>query len=160
MSLDLYLSESTILLGLEAETSSDVICLLGKTLLSSGSVKDSYIEAVINREKSLPTGLPLGGEINVAIPHTDIVHVNKSAVAMATLAKPVIFQNMVEPQESVVVGIVFLLALDQPHAQIEMLQEVANVVQNEELLEFLMAAKSPKEVLAAFGKPDNSPKLG
>jgi len=160
MSLDLYLSESTILLGLEAETSSDVICLLGKTLLSSGSVKDSYIEAVINREKSLPTGLPLGGEINVAIPHTDIVHVNKSAVAMATLAKPVKFQNMVEPQESVVVSIVFLLALDQPHAQIEMLQEVANVVQNEELLEFLMAAKSPKEVLAAFGKTDNSLKLG
>ncbi len=159
MSLDLYLSESTILLGLEAETSSDVINLLGKTLLTAGSVKDSYIEAAITREKSLPTGLPLGGEINVAIPHTDIVHVNKSAVAMATLAKPVIFQNMVEPQESVIVSIVFLLALDEPHAQIEMLQEVANVVQNDELLEFLMTAKSPKEVLAAFGKPDNESKL-
>ena len=159
MSLDLYLSESTILLGLEAETSSDVINLLGKTLLATGSVKDSYIEAAITREKTLPTGLPLGGEINVAIPHTDIIHVNKSAVAMATLAKPVIFQNMVDPQESVVVSIVFLLALDQPHAQIEMLQEVANVVQNDELLEFLMAAKSPKEVLAAFAKPDSKSEL-
>ncbi len=159
MALDLYLSESTILLGLEAETSSDVISQLGKTLLDAGSVKDSYIEAAITREKTLPTGLPLGGEINVAIPHTDIIHVNKSAVAMATLAKPVTFQNMVDPQESVDISIVFLLALDQPHAQIEMLQEVAIVVQNEDLLEFLMATKSPKEVLAAFGKPDHNPTL-
>ena len=150
MSLDLYLSESTILLGLEAETSSDVICLLGKTLLATGSVKDSYIEAAITRERTLPTGLPLDGEINVAIPHTDIIHVNKSAVAMATLAKPVVFQNMVDPQESVSVSMVFLLALDQPHAQIEMLQEIAGVLQDPVLLGRLMEAKEANDVVKAF----------
>jgi len=158
MSLDQYLSKSSILLGLEAETSSDVICQLGETLFNAGLVKDSYVEAVINREKTLPTGLPLDGEINVAIPHTDIEHVKKSAVAMATLAKPVTFQNMVVPDESINVHIVFLLALDEPHAQIEMLQEVAGVVQNTDLLELLMTATDPKEVLAAFAKSETDPK--
>jgi len=53
MSLDQYLSKSSILLGLEAETSSDVICQLGETLFNAGLVKDSYVEAVINRDKNI-----------------------------------------------------------------------------------------------------------
>jgi len=77
---------------------------------------------------------------------------------MATLAKPVTFQNMVVPDESINVHIVFLLALDEPHAQIEMLQEVAGVVQNTDLLELLMTATDPKEVLAAFAKSETDPK--
>lgn len=154
MGLNQYLSESNILLGLEAESSSDVIRQLGKTLLKDGYVKESYIDAVINREKTLPTGLPLDGDVNVAIPHTDIEHVNKSAVAMATLKSPVTFQNMVDPSESVAVKIVFLLALEEPHAQIEMLQEVAGVVQNAGVLKALLAATDPKEVLLAFEKTE------
>ena len=150
MALNDYLSESNILLGLEAETNSDVIRQLGKTLLEAGFVKDSYIEAVIAREQSLPTGLPLDGEVNVAIPHTDIEHVNKSAVAMASLANPVVFQNMVDPTEPVEIRIVFLLALEEPHAQIEMLQEVAGAVQDPVLLKSLLSATEPKQVLAAL----------
>lgn len=154
MALNQYLSESNILLGLEAESSSDVIRHLGQTLLEDGYVKDSYIDAVLKREQTLPTGLPLGGDVNVAIPHTDIEHVIKSAVAMATLAKPVIFQNMVDPTESVEIKIVFLLALEEPHAQIEMLQEVAGVVQDTGILEALLSATDPKQVLAAFENTD------
>jgi PTS system galactitol-specific IIA component len=154
MALNQYLSESNILLGLEAESSSEVIRQLGQTLLEDGYVKDSYIDAVLEREQTLPTGLPLGGDVNVAIPHTDIEHVIKSAVAMATLAKPVIFQNMVDPTESVEIKIVFLLALEEPHAQIEMLQEVAGVVQDTGILEALLSATDPKQVLAAFEKTD------
>jgi mannitol/fructose-specific phosphotransferase system IIA component (Ntr-type) len=36
----------------------------------------------------MPTGLPLGGEFNAAIPHVDIEYVNKSALALATLCTP------------------------------------------------------------------------
>ncbi len=95
----------------------------------------------------MPTGLPLGGIINAAIPHTDVEHVHKAGVAMATLAQPVIFQNMVNPTEGVEVRIVFLLALDQPKSQIEMLQEIAGVLQNPNLIEGLVSAKSIPEAL-------------
>lgn len=150
MVLSNYLNESTISLNLEAETSTEVIHHLGEKLMDAGFVKDSFIEAAIIRENTLPTGLSLEGDIHVAIPHTDIIHVIRSGVAMATLAKPVIFQNMVMPSESVSVSIVFLLALDQPHAQIEMLQEIAEILQDPVMLQRLIEAKEVQDVIKAF----------
>lgn len=150
MVLSNYLNESTISLNLEAETSTEVIHHLGEKLMDAGFVKDSFIEAAIIRENTLPTGLSLEGDIHVAIPHTDIIHVIRSGVAMATLAKPVIFQNMVMLSESVSVSIVFLLALDQPHAQIEMLQEIAEILQDPVMLQRLMEAKDVQDVIKAF----------
>ena len=41
----------------------------------------------------MPTGLPLAGGINAAIPHMDLEDVLKPGVALATLLEPVIFQN-------------------------------------------------------------------
>lgn len=150
MVLSNYLNESTISLNLEAETSTEVIHHLGEKLMDAGFVKDSFIEAAIIRENTLPTGLSLEGDIHVAIPHTDIIHVIRSGVAMATLAKPVIFQNMVMLSESVSVSIVFLLALDQPHAQIEMLQEIAEILQDPVMLQRLIEAKEVQDVIKAF----------
>lgn len=154
MSLSRYLNESTISLNLEAETSTDVICHLGQKLMDVGLVKDSFIEAALTREISFPTGLLLDGDIHVAIPHTDVVHVNKSGVALAVLKRPVVFQNMEMPSDQVFVSIVFLLALDQPHAQIEMLQEIAEVLQDQEILQRLIMAKDSEDVLEAFEAND------
>jgi len=150
MALKDFLKDSTICLGVQAETSSDVIRHLGQKLLDAGLVKDSFIEAAILRESTMPTGLPLEGSIHVAIPHTDIIHVNQAGVAMAVLAKPVIFQDMVTPSEAVIVSIVFLMALDQPHAQIEMLSEIADILQNPDLLQRLVDAKEFQDVINAF----------
>jgi len=147
MALSELLLESTITLNLDSQSSADVIQHLGSKLLDAGLVKESFINAALEREKVMPTGLPLGGIINAAIPHTDVEHVHKAGVAMATLAQPVIFQNMVNPTEGVEVRIVFLLALDQPKSQIEMLQEIAGVLQNPNLIEGLVSAKSIPEAL-------------
>ena len=147
MALSELLLESTITLNLDSQSSADVIQHLGSKLLDAGLVKESFINAALEREKVMPTGLPLGGIINAAIPHTDVEHVHKAGVAMATLAQPVIFQNMVNPTEGVEVRIVFLLALDQPKSQIEMLQEIASVLQNPNLIEGLVSAKSIPEAL-------------
>lgn len=150
MSLSNYLNESTISLNLDAETSTEVIRHLGEKLFDAGFVKDSFIEAAITRESTFPTGLSLNGDINVAIPHTDVIHVQQSGMAMAILTKPVIFQNMEDPSEAVSVGIVFLMALDQPHAQIEMLQEIAEVLQDQTILQRLMKVKDIQDVINAF----------
>lgn len=150
MALKDNLLDSAISLHLEADNSSDVIEHLGKKLLDAGLVKESFIQAAIKRESTLPTGLPLEDEINVAIPHTDIEHVLKPGIALATLAKPVVFQNMVDPTEAISVSLVFLMALDQPHAQIEMLQEIMGVIQDEELLQTLMKAEEVQDVKNAL----------
>jgi PTS system galactitol-specific IIA component len=89
----------------------------------------------------------LGGKINAAIPHTEIEHVLKPALGMATLKNEVDFRNMVSPTESVPVRLVFLLALEQPKAQIEMLQEVAGVLQNADLVERLVSQTDYSELI-------------
>ncbi|NMB62755.1 MAG: PTS sugar transporter subunit IIA [Chloroflexi bacterium] len=141
-----------ILLNVEAKDSSEIIRQLGRKLYESGYVKESFIDAAINRENRLPTGLPLSGGFNAAIPHTDIEHVKKPALALATLKTPIPFRNMAFPSETVEVSLVFLLALEQPKAQIEMLQEIAGVLQAPIVVSALMKATNYKEVTEALKK--------
>jgi PTS system galactitol-specific IIA component len=148
--LENLLVESAILLNYEAKDAADVVNELGKRLFEAGYTKESFVEAALEREKKMPTGLPLNGKFNAAIPHTDVVHVVKSGVAFATLTETIAFKNMVIPDEDVPVSLVFLLALDQPKAQIEMLQEIAGVLQDPQLIEALKTATEAEEVVSAI----------
>src|SRR5512142_199627 len=134
MTLSDFLVPEAVILGMDAATASEVIHNLGGKLLSAGYVRETFIEAVLEREKTIPTGLPLSGKHNAAIPHTDIEHVIKPGLGMATLVKPVVFNNMISPEEKVEVRLVFVLALEQPKSQIEMLQEVAQVLQRPDVV--------------------------
>ena len=146
------LDPNCVLLNCTYDTSFEVINAVSKALFIKGYVHETFAQAAIEREGKLPTGLPLAGGINAAIPHTDIEHVIKPALGMATLRKPVDFQNMILPDESVPVRLVFVLALEQPKAQIEMLQEVASVIQNTDLVEKLMDQKSFEGIIQVLEK--------
>jgi len=135
---------------MEVKDSSDIIRKLGEKLYETGYVKESFIDAAIDRESRLPTGLPLGGGFNAAIPHTDIEHVIKPALALATLKTPISFRNMAIPSETVEVSLVFLLALEQPKVQIEMLQEIAGVLQAPEIVSALVQATTYEDVVKAL----------
>jgi galactitol PTS system EIIA component len=148
MKISNFLKPEAIALQLEAKTSEEVIRNLGTRLLALGYVKADFVAATLRREAAMPTGLPLGGTINAAIPHVDIEFVNQSALALATLKSPVVFYNMVDDQEAVPVQLVIMLALDQPKSQIEMLQRVSGILQQPELILQLMAAQAPEDVLA------------
>lgn len=137
-------------LGMDAENASEVIRNIGGKLLYAGYVRETFTDAVLVREKSIPTGLPLSGKYNAAIPHTDVEHVIKSGIGLATLSRPVAFQNMVSPEEMVEVRLVFVLALDQPKSQIEMLQEVAQVLQRPGVVNALMQAKNLYQIREAL----------
>ena len=147
-----FLVPSSVALHFEAGTSKEVIAHLGKCLFDAGYVRDTFVDAALDRESRLPTGLPLSGDVNAAIPHTEVAHVLKPGLAMATLSTPVAFQNMVSPDEAVPCQLVFVMALDQPKAQIEMLQEIAGILQNPEVIDRLMSAKNFEEVRATFSK--------
>ncbi|WP_246599749.1 PTS sugar transporter subunit IIA [Clostridium lacusfryxellense] len=134
-----------VLLNMEAKTSTDVINDLGKLMLNKNYVKDSYINAVIDREKELPTGLNIGN-FYVAIPHTDSNHVNKSNIAIATLKSPVEFREMINPEGKINVELVFLLAVKDPKEQVTLLKSLMSVFQNKQLLIEIKNAKDKQEV--------------
>jgi len=145
-----FLVPSSVALHYAGRDSTDVISHLGKCLFDAGYVHETFVEAALDRESRLPTGLPLSGDINAAIPHTEVEHVIKPGLAMATLSTPVIFQNMVSPDEAVPCQLVFVMALDQPKAQIEMLQEIAGILQNPAVINSLMSANDFEEVRTTF----------
>lgn len=140
------LDPDAIVLQYPAQDARDVIRLLSQKLLAKGYVHESFADAALAREAELPTGLILGGDINAAIPHTDVEHVIKPAVALATLAQPVIFRHMINPDEEVPVRLVFLMALEEPKSQVTMLQEIASILQSPQLVKQLADAASIDEI--------------
>ncbi|MCF6097508.1 PTS sugar transporter subunit IIA [Thermovorax subterraneus] len=146
MKISELINEELLVTNLEVNDQWDVFKVLFEKLFKNGYVKETFLEGIINREKSYPTGLLLGKN-NVAIPHTDAEHVLKPAIALATLARPVIFRNMANPQEEVPVKIVFMLALNSPHSQVEMLQQLVSLFQNDDILNQILNVKGGDEVI-------------
>ncbi len=150
MNISQLLVPQAILLHDLAPDSGTIIQRLGERLHQMGYVNDGFIDATLRREATMPTGLPLGGAYNAAMPHVDLEYVRHPAVAMATLQQPVIFHHMVTPEEEVPVQLVLMLALDQPKSQIEALQEIAELLQKPEVVSGLMDSDTPEDVFAVL----------
>lgn len=113
-------------------------------LREQGYVKESYAQAIVDREADFPTALDMGG-FNVAIPHCDVVNVNSAAMCIGILTHPVDWHKMDEPEETCKVSVVCMLALTEAHAHLEMLQKVIAFVQDQELVAKVIKSKTTEE---------------
>lgn len=145
-----FLDPQAIELQSEAKTNEEIIRILAGKLERLGYVKPSYADAVVSRELSMPTGLPLERDENVAVPHTDPEHVLKAGIALATLKLPIEFANMEDPEEAVPVGYVFLLAINDKDKQIVTLQQIMATIQDADALDRLKAARTLEDVQTAL----------
>ncbi|GEM_PF-71350 len=132
-------------LTLETYTCEEVLQRIGSFLYQNGYVKESYTQAIIERERVYPTGLPT--KPGVAIPHTDSIHTKELAVAVAILDKPVQFYEMGSNKSKVVdVSIVFALSVPDPKEVIQRLQLLFSVIQDPSFLSNLMKYKDRREI--------------
>lgn len=145
MESNIILDERIISLNLDFDTNLNTIEHLYQLLKNNGYVKESFLEAVLEREKSYATGLPLEN-MGVAIPHTDPEHVNNPAIAVAVLNNPVEFHMMGSDQVPVDVDIVFMLAITDPKDQITLLERLMGLFQNKELMSKLKNADTQNKV--------------
>ena len=149
------LDKSVIVPDLEAETWEDVMKSLGQKLIDEGYTKESYIDALITREKDFPTGLDIDG-LGVAIPHTDVSHVNKAGIAIGVLKKPVTFIQMGSDDEEVGVKLVFMLAVTDPNAHIDELQRIIEIIQDKDVLEKLFTVTDKDTIIEVIKEKENS----
>lgn len=122
-----------MVLDLEASTVTEVLTRLSNRLFTEGYVKESFTQAILERETEFSTGLPGLGR-GVAIPHADPEHVNASVIAVGILRNPVQFKMMGNHDETIEVEVVFMLALKESHSHMSVLQSLMDVIQNESLL--------------------------
>lgn len=139
------LQESLILPGLEADSSDDIFEALGGELIKQGYCKESYVQALKDREVQFPTGINTG-EKGVAIPHTDVSHVKKKGIAITTLKRPVSFMEMGTDDAYVKVQVVFMLAVDEK-GHLELLQAILAILQDQDVLNKLIQAESEREII-------------
>lgn len=136
---DLYFDESVILLDLESDSKEDVLSQMSQNLIDKKLVKESFTGAIIAREGEFATGLPTGG-VPVAIPHTDVEHVNQKTISVGILKDPVDFFVMGDDSETTPVKVVFMLAMEEANSQLSLLQKLMQVFQDQELLKKLVTS--------------------
>lgn len=122
-----------------------LLAKMSEVLIDAEFVHSSYQQAVIERERIFPTGLPTKG-INVAIPHTDSIHVKKEGFLVGVLEKPVTFEMMASKDVFLEVELIFMLAIKQPEDQLVMLQKLMLLCQDEQNLQLLKAKEKVVEV--------------
>jgi PTS system galactitol-specific IIA component len=149
----LAVTKENVLINIEADSSEKIIRLLTDLLVKNCCVKSEYADVVIAREEQYPTGIPTAG-LPVAIPHgfaDDCVL--EPSVGVATLARPIMFRNMFDPNEELAVEMVFLIALSSKDKNelAEDLERVMSILPDGDLLSRLYAAKTGCEFVEIMG---------
>jgi len=142
---ELSIEEHLILVKEKVISREEIIRKLGSLLLENRYVKDTYTQAVLDREIEYPTGLQ-ARVTGVAIPHTDTEHVLKPAVAIATLENPIIFNGMGMPDTKVEVDIILMLAIHDPKLVVSILRKVIFILEDDEALKKMRSAKTKPEI--------------
>ncbi|RKD30518.1 PTS sugar transporter subunit IIA [Thermohalobacter berrensis] len=135
-----------ILFDVTANDRTELLKKLSQKLKEKGYVRESFEEAVIEREKVYPTGLPTPG-VSVALPHTDSIHVLKPVILIANLKRPVAFKEMGNGIRDILAELVFMLAINQPEKQIEVLKKLMSIFSKKDVLLAIKEAKNPSKVL-------------
>lgn len=135
--------------NLDVSTTDELFDALGGALRDAGFAKDSYPQALKDREATFPTGLPVSG--GVAIPHTDPAHVLQDTIGIATLAHPVTFREMGGADDATVeVSTVFMLAFTAGEKHIEVLSEMVGCIQDETFIQQVRNAADPQGMVDAL----------
>lgn len=141
------LDERLVFTDVQAGSRDEVIHFLAARLREHGLVRDSFAQALIDRENVYPTGLPTA-VIRVAIPHTDVEHVISPAIAVARLATPVTFGEMGSRTGVVDVDLVMTLAVADKSAQLGLLQALIGMFSDQALMAQLKDAPTAHDLFA------------
>ncbi len=139
--------------SLSGENDKEILGQMADVMFQEGYVNEGFHNAIIRREENFPTGLPTG-EINVAIPHTDPEYVNRPAVCLGILDSPVKFNVMGMENATVLVSVLFMLAIKKKEDQLGLLQKLIATCQDQEMLKVIQSGDKKKidEVLGELVK--------
>lgn len=115
----------------------EVLAYIYKQHLNNGTVKDSYLAALKEREMNYPTGILLDG-YSIAIPHCDIEHANKPAIFIMRLSNP-INVDRADEDEKLAVQLVINLVVTNPAAQLNLLKSLFRNLQEASFYQKLLS---------------------
>lgn len=139
------LIESGKLLKGEFKNREDFFKHINEYLLKEGYVTEKFFEKLLEREIMYPTGLQTKS-ICVSLPHCESEYVYKNGIIVAVFSKPVEFNRMDDPDESIEVKVSFVLLVKDKERHLPALQQLMILFQSEQLAK-IVEAESLEEVL-------------
>ena len=135
-----------IFLDYEAEDADDFLDKIAGTLYEKGYVKKEFKEAIKERERIYPTGLPTMG-VKVAIPHTDIVHAIRPVIAVVKFKDTVAFKEMGDGLNDIRAQLAFVLVVTELNGQVDTLQALMELFCKEGALERICSCTERGDML-------------
>jgi mannitol/fructose-specific phosphotransferase system IIA component len=129
--------QAGIKLDATASSPEEAVDICGKLLVELGAVTSAYADAMWEREQIFPSAIGMG----FAIPHgTDEsrVHVIFDQLVFVRLAKPI---EWADDEVTCVLGIA-----SQGDGHVELLGNLAEMIQDEDKLAILQNSQSPEEI--------------
>lgn len=148
------LDSRLITVSMDVDSKDGIMENMGGRFVELGYCRSSYIQALKDREMEFPTGIDIDG-VGIAMPHTDVSHVNRAGIGIATLKKPVAFVHMATDDTLVPVRVVFMLAVDDPQKHLEKIQDILAVIQDKKTLEIIMKAEKPEDIINIIKEKEN-----
>ncbi|MCH4218326.1 MAG: PTS sugar transporter subunit IIA [Megasphaera sp.] len=113
-------------------TVEDIFKDVSTKLVEKDLVTSEFLPQVVEREKNYPTAVDLDilqkGLPNIAVPHTESAYVKARLVIPVKLERPVLFGNMISPDEKIKVSWLFMILNNNPDAQANVLAAVMDFV--------------------------------
>lgn len=141
-----YIHEESVILNLTAESSTEAILALAGLLEKKGRVNMHFGPSAIQREQSFPTGVP-AQPYAIAFPHGESSTVYQSSLGIGTLAQPVHFRSMEDPNMELPVRAIFLLANRSPREHVNVLKKLSRFFKKPDHLNRLLLISDELELV-------------
>ena len=122
------------LLDVSCKNQDDLFEFIAKLTFELGYTNSSYLEAIKEREKKFPTGLPIL-PYSIAIPHTFAEHIKKNGIGIIRLNEPVEFIQMGSEDTKLSCKYIFPIFLDGK-LQVEALSSLMQLFQEKRDIEY------------------------
>ncbi len=144
-----FLSPSFIQLSDSYLDQKELFSNINSVMLEHDYIEKSYLDNVIEREEKYPTGLitPL---LNIAIPHTDPIHIKKPFIFITKLQKPLSFGAMGTDDVKIDVNWIFSLGVTHAETQLILLQELISLFSKEDKVKTLISLNNEKDIYDFF----------
>ena len=128
----------------EAKDRFEFFSKMSEILVEKGYVKDTWLDAILTREKNYPTGLQFE-HIAVALPHVDPENLIKPYIAVIKPKEPIVFEGMAGIGGDVPAELIVNLGLlAHAEGQVAVLQALMGVFMDEASVADITAQTTPE----------------
>ena len=145
MEISNYIKKELIKLNLPCKSRNEMFQMMHQEAYKYGYVEEDFLEGLLSREEVFPTGIKLSN-YSVAIPHTEAEYVKNQFISVVVPKNPIRFKQMDDETLETEVSLIFMLGLNKPHSQLEVLKELMSLIQKEDVVKEIISAKDEEQV--------------